>query len=62
MVLRLGRLRERRALGPGLVFFIPCTDEFRVIDTRVISYDIEPQEILTKDSVSVQVDAALYFR
>ena len=61
-MLRLGRLRERRALGPGLVFFLPCTDEFRIVDTRIIPLDIEPQEILTKDSVTIQVEAALYFR
>ncbi len=62
VVLRLGRLKGKKALGPGLVFFIPCTDEFYVVDMRVSSFDIDPQEILTKDSVSVQVDAVIYYR
>ncbi len=62
VVLRLGRLKERKAQGPGLVFFIPCTDEFYVVDLRVSSFDIAPQEVLTKDSVSIQVDAVIYYR
>ena len=53
VVLRLGRLRERKAIGPGLVSFIPCTDDFYVVDMRVKSFDIEPQEILTKGIIKL---------
>jgi len=62
VILRLGRLKERKALGPGLVFILPCIDETYTVEMRTCSLDIEPQEVLTKDSVSVTVDAALFYR
>ena len=42
------------AVGPGLFFIIPCIDEIKVIDLRTITFDVPPQEILTKDSVTVK--------
>jgi erythrocyte band 7 integral membrane protein len=41
---------------------IPCTDSFVKVDMRTISFDIPPQEILTKDSVTIAVDAVVYYR
>merc|ERR1712130_891809 len=49
------------AVGPRMFFIIPCIDEIRVVDLRTVSFDVPPQEILTKDSVTVSVDAVVYF-
>lgn len=62
VILRLGCIRKGGAAGPGLFFFLPCVDEIHVVDMRTISFDVPPQEILTKDSVTVTVDAVVYFR
>ncbi|XP_003387046.1 PREDICTED: erythrocyte band 7 integral membrane protein-like [Amphimedon queenslandica] len=62
VILRLGRLSSRKAKGPGLFFVIPCTDTVNKVDLRTISLDIPPQEILTKDSVTVRVDAVVFYR
>ena len=45
-----------------MFFIIPCTDSFIKVDMRTISFDIPPQEILTKDSVTIAVDAVVYYR
>lgn len=50
------------AKGPGLFFILPCIDNIIVIDLRTVTFDVPPQEILTKDSVTVTVDAVVYFR
>jgi erythrocyte band 7 integral membrane protein len=62
VIFRLGRMISGEAKGPGLFFIIPWLDVYRKIDLRVACYDIPPQEILTKDSVTVAVDAVVYFR
>lgn len=62
VVYRLGRLRGPKAIGPGIVLILPCIDEHHTIDLRTMSYDVPSQEMLTKDSVTVSVDAAVYFR
>uniref|UniRef100_A0A914VYW5 Band 7 domain-containing protein n=1 Tax=Plectus sambesii TaxID=2011161 RepID=A0A914VYW5_9BILA len=62
VIFRLGRLVSGGAKGPGLFFIIPCIDTYRKIDLRTITFDVPPQEILTKDSVTVAVDAVVYFR
>jgi erythrocyte band 7 integral membrane protein len=62
VILRLGRLSSKKAKGPGLFFVIPCTDNVNKIDLRTITLDIPPQEILTKDSVTVRVDAVVFYR
>ena len=49
-------------IGPGLFFVLPCIDTIQTIDLRTITMDIPPQEILTRDSVTVTVDAVVYFR
>ncbi|KAK2503374.1 hypothetical protein MC885_021374 [Smutsia gigantea] len=62
IIFRLGRILQGGAKGPGLFFVLPCTDSFIKVDMRTISFDIPPQEILTKDSVTVSVDGVVYYR
>ncbi|XP_061733853.1 stomatin (EPB72)-like 3a isoform X1 [Nerophis ophidion] len=62
VIFRLGRIVDRKPKGPGLFFVLPCTDNFVKVDLRTVSFDIPPQEILTKDSVTVSVDGVVYFR
>lgn len=59
-VFRLGRWVGLR--GPGLVFIIPFIETMRKIDLRVITMDVPQQECMTKDNVTVTVDAVIYFR
>jgi len=61
VIFRLGRIKKGGAVGPGMFFVVPCTDEIRVMDLRTVSFDVPPQEILTKDSVTVSVDAVVYY-
>lgn len=61
VIFRLGRVLPG-ARGPGMFFIIPCLDNFVKVDLRTISFDVPPQEILTKDSVTVSVDAVVYYR
>ncbi|CAJ0947367.1 unnamed protein product, partial [Mesorhabditis belari] len=62
VVYRLGRVPNRRPKGPGVVFLLPCIDDYRIVDLRTMSYDVPSQEMLTRDSVTVSVDAAVYYR
>ncbi|KAM8934745.1 stomatin [Pelodytes ibericus] len=62
IIFRLGRMLQGGAQGPGLFFVLPCIDSFIRVDMRTISFDIPPQEILTKDSVTVSVDGVVYYR
>jgi len=62
VIFRLGRIKEGGPVGPGLFFIIPCMDQIVVTDLRTISFDVPPQEILTKDSVTVAVDAVVYYK
>lgn len=62
VIFRLGRNIGGGAKGPGLFFILPCIDDLINIDLRTITIDVPPQEILTKDSVTVSVDAVIYFR
>ena len=60
VVFRLGRLL--RAKGPGVVLLIPVVDRMVRIDLRVVTLEIPHQEMMTRDNVSVTVDAVMYFR
>jgi len=60
VVFRLGKVRKGRAVGPGLCFTLPCTDTNIIVDMRTGVHDIPTQDILTKDSVAVTVDAVYY--
>jgi len=61
VIFRVGRIRGG-AKGPGLFFILPCIDNYLKVDLRLLSFDVPPQEILTRDSVTVSVDAVTYFR
>ncbi|XP_059094331.1 band 7 protein AGAP004871-like isoform X4 [Tigriopus californicus] len=62
VIFRLGRLRKGGAKGPGIFFIIPCIDTYRKVDLRTVSFDVPPQEVLSRDSVTVTVDAVVYYR
>lgn len=59
-VFRLGRFVGLR--GPGLVFLIPFIERMMKVDLRVITMDVPAQECITRDNVTVKVDAVIYFR
>jgi regulator of protease activity HflC (stomatin/prohibitin superfamily) len=60
VIFRLGRLIG--AKGPGLIFLIPIVDRMQRVSLRTIVLDVPPQDVITKDNVSVQVNAVVYFR
>jgi regulator of protease activity HflC (stomatin/prohibitin superfamily) len=60
VVFRLGRLVGER--GPGLVFLIPLVDRAVKVGLRIVTLDVPPQDIITKDNVSVKVNAVVYFK
>ena len=60
VVFRLGRLIG--AKGPGLIFLIPLVDRMVRVSLRTIVMDVPPQDIMTKDNVSLKVNAVVYFR
>lgn len=60
VVFRLGRVIDVK--GPGLIFIIPIVDRMVRVDLRTITLDIPAQEIITKDNVTVKVNAVAYFR
>ncbi|XP_046657445.1 band 7 protein AGAP004871-like isoform X1 [Daphnia pulicaria] len=62
VIFRLGRLLSGGAKGPGIFFILPCIETYTKVDLRTGVFDIPPQEVLTKDSVTVSVDAVVYFR
>ncbi|XP_073975662.1 band 7 protein AGAP004871-like isoform X2 [Rhodnius prolixus] len=62
VIFRLGRLRAGGARGPGIFFVLPCIDVYAKVDLRTVSFDVPPQEILSRDSVTVHVDAVVFYR
>ena len=60
VVFRLGKLLK--AKGPGLVFLIPFIDRIERVDMRVLTINVDKQEVITKDNVTVNVDAITFFR
>ncbi|MCD6581098.1 MAG: slipin family protein [Desulfuromusa sp.] len=60
VVFRLGRFSGVK--GPGLKFIIPVIDQMKKINMRTIAMDVPPQDIITRDNVSIKVNAVLYFR
>ena len=61
VIFRLGRLLPAPR-GPGIIFLIPLIEQMVKVDMRTITMDIPPQDVITKDNVSVKVNAVLYFR
>ncbi len=60
VIFRLGRLVGAR--GPGLFLIIPFVDRMVKVDLRVVTMDVPPQDVITKDNVTVRVNAVVYFR
>ena len=60
VLFRLGRIRNIK--GPGLIIIIPGIDKIVRIDMRTITMDVPPQDVITKDNVSIKVNAVVYFR
>jgi len=60
VIFRLGRLQEPK--GPGLILLIPLVDRMVKVSLRTIPMDVPPQDVITKDNVSVKVNAVIYFR
>jgi len=60
VIFRLGRIIDTK--GPGLIILIPVVDRMVRIDMRTITMDVPPQDVITKDNVSIKVNAVVYFR
>ena len=60
VIFRLGKLLS--AKGPGVIFLIPIVDRMVRMDLRVVTINVEKQEVMTRDNVPVTVDAVVYFR
>lgn len=62
IIFRLGRILRGAGKGPGLFFILPCIDTLITVNMRIVNFDIPPQKVLTKDSVTVSVDGVVYYR
>ncbi|NXI57741.1 PODO protein, partial [Chloroceryle aenea] len=62
IVFRLGHLLPGRARGPGLFFYIPCLDTYHKIDLRLKTLEIPFYQVVTKDMVTLEIDAICYYR
>ncbi|MBI3783815.1 MAG: slipin family protein [Deltaproteobacteria bacterium] len=60
VIFRLGRLVGAR--GPGVIYIVPVLEKMQRIELRTITLDVPPQDVITRDNVSVKVSAVLYFR
>jgi regulator of protease activity HflC (stomatin/prohibitin superfamily) len=60
VIFRLGRVIA--AKGPGLIILIPVIDRLVKVSLRLVALDVDPQDVITRDNVSVKVNAVLYFR
>jgi regulator of protease activity HflC (stomatin/prohibitin superfamily) len=60
VVFRLGRVIG--AKGPGLIILIPIIDKMTKVSLRLVAMDVDPQDVITRDNVSVKVNAVIYFR
>jgi regulator of protease activity HflC (stomatin/prohibitin superfamily) len=60
VIFRLGRMVSPR--GPGITYVIPLVEKMLRIDLRTVTLDVPPQDVITRDNVSVKVSAVLYFR
>src|SRR4030088_2948800 len=60
VIFRLGRLMGAR--GPGLFFIIPIVESMRKVDLRIVTLEVPAQEAITRDNVTVKVNAVVYFR
>ena len=60
VIFRLGRVIA--AKGPGLIILIPLIDKMVKVSLRLVAMDVDPQDVITRDNVSVKVNAVIYFR
>ena len=60
VIFRLGRVIK--AKGPGLIILIPVIDRMERVSMRLVAMDVDPQDVITRDNVSVKVNAVIYFR
>jgi regulator of protease activity HflC (stomatin/prohibitin superfamily) len=60
VIFRLGNFKGVK--GPGLFYKLPMFDSMRKVDLRIVTVDVPPQEAITKDNVTVKVDAVLYYK
>ncbi len=60
VIFRLGKFQSVK--GPGLILLIPVIDKMVKVSLRIIAMDVPPQDVITKDNVSVKVNAVVYFR
>lgn len=60
VIFRLGRVIKTK--GPGLILLIPVVDRMVKVDMRIITMDVPPQDVITRDNVSIKVNAVIYFR
>ena len=60
VIFRLGRVIK--AKGPGLIILIPIIDKIVKVSLRLVAMDVDPQDVITRDNVSVKVNAVIYFR
>ena len=60
VIFRLGRIIP--AKGPGIIFLIPIIDKLMKISLRLITLDVPPQDVITRDNVSIKVNAVVYYR
>jgi len=60
VIFRLGRVIKEK--GPGLIILIPVVDKMVKVSLRLIAMDVDPQDVITRDNVSVKVNAVIYFR
>jgi len=60
VIFRLGRVIK--AKGPGLIILIPVVDKMVKVSMRLVAMDVDPQDVISRDNVSVKVNAVIYFR
>ncbi|MGZ3707265.1 MAG: SPFH domain-containing protein, partial [Bdellovibrionota bacterium] len=60
VIFRFGRIIG--AKGPGLIILIPIVDRMLRVDLRTVTLDVPPQDVITRDNVTVKVNAVVYFR
>ncbi len=61
VVFRLGRVEQDNLKGPGLRILVPFVDRMLKVDLRTVTLDVPPQEVITKDNVTIKVNAVVYF-
>ena len=60
VIFRLGRVIDTK--GPGLIILIPVVDRMIKVDMRTITMDVPPQDVITRDNISIKVNAVVYFK